>query len=74
MVLESVLEEQQVLGSEWTVLFRREQRTLAARIDVGEHSFSGIPGVEACSVWDFNKQKLRTVFHGECPPEEVSFS
>ena len=62
-----------MLGTEWTVLFRREQRTVAARIDIGEHSFSGIPGVEACSVWGFNKEELRTVVCGECQTEEFSF-
>ena len=57
-LLGSALEEQQVLESEWTVPFRREQITLAARVDVGEHSFLGIPGVEACPGLGFNKETL----------------
>ena len=43
------------------------------RVDSGEHSFLGIPRVEACPVLGFNKEELRTVDRGEFWPEEVSF-
>ena len=45
--------------------FRGEQRILALRVDGGEHSFQGIPGVEACPGLGFNKEKLMLIFHGK---------
>ena len=73
-MLESVPEEQQVVGPEGTGLSDRNKEILAARIDVGEHSRLGIPGVEACFVWRLDKEELRTVACGRHWSEEVSLS
>ena len=53
---ESDSEKWQVLESEGTDSFKERQRILVTKVDGGEHSVLGIPGVEVHPGLGFNKQ------------------